>query len=295
MPIRKIVYLSVIWSNLLPFQNFCIAEAAKNCRFTIRPLINGKAVRVDWLELCARMLRLHTGNQGATMRFQAPESLSEQIAQHLGQQIINGTMEPGERIQELKVAGELDVSRGSVREALLILERRHLIQIYPRKGAVVSVLTPELVNNLYDIYVHLLLMLAEKVIENRSAENLKPLMEGVQSLRRRIVASDATTQEVTEKGFDIMRLCYPIVNNPYLEETLENFRPALSRTYYLALEQYRDQAEATDAFFARVFDQINQGSYQEVARLIREFGERQRQTVLQALAKRSKTTTEAIT
>jgi len=68
------------------------------------------------------------------MRFQAPESLSEQIAQHLGQQIITGTMRPGERIQELKVAGDLDVSRGSVREALLILERRHLIQIFPARG-----------------------------------------------------------------------------------------------------------------------------------------------------------------
>ncbi len=228
------------------------------------------------------------------MRFQAPESLSEQIAQHLGQQIITGHMRPGERVQELKVAGDLDVSRGSVREALLILERRHLIEIYPRKGAVVSILTPELVNNLYDIYVHLILMLAEKLIENRTQENLKPLTESVRTMRKRMVARDATTQEITEKGFEVMRLCYPIVNNPYLEETLENFRPALSRTYYLALEQYRDQAEATDAFFGQVFDHIAEGDYAEVARMIREFGERQRQTVLKALSKQSNSSTETI-
>ena len=55
------------------------------------------------------------------MRFQAPESLSEQISQHLGQRIITGQLQPGDRIQELRIAGELDVSRGSVREALLIL------------------------------------------------------------------------------------------------------------------------------------------------------------------------------
>lgn len=52
------------------------------------------------------------------MRFQTPESLSEQIAQHLGQRIITGVMRPGERIQELKVAGDLDVSRGSVRDVV---------------------------------------------------------------------------------------------------------------------------------------------------------------------------------
>lgn len=87
------------------------------------------------------------------MRFQAPESLSEQIAQHLGQRIVVRDLKPGERIQELKVSGDLNVSRGSVREALLILERRHLVEIYPRRGAVVSELTIDSVNALYDIYI----------------------------------------------------------------------------------------------------------------------------------------------
>ena len=54
------------------------------------------------------------------MTFKARESLSEQIAGHLAAQIIRGDMLAGDRIQELRVAGELEVSRGSVREALLI-------------------------------------------------------------------------------------------------------------------------------------------------------------------------------
>ena len=65
------------------------------------------------------------------MGFQAAVSLTEQIAEHLGSQIISGALQPLERIQELKVAGELGVSRGSVREALLILESRHLVEIVP--------------------------------------------------------------------------------------------------------------------------------------------------------------------
>jgi len=56
----------------------------------------------------------------------------------VGRQIVTGDLVEGERIQELRIANELNVSRGSVREALLILERRHLIEIYPRRGAVVS-------------------------------------------------------------------------------------------------------------------------------------------------------------
>ena len=71
------------------------------------------------------------------MAFKAPDSLAEQIAQHLGDRIISGELKPGDRIQELRIANELNVSRGSVREAFLILDRRFLLDIVPRKGAMV--------------------------------------------------------------------------------------------------------------------------------------------------------------
>ena len=219
------------------------------------------------------------------MRFQAPESLSEQIAQHLGQRIITGAMRPGERIQELKVAGDLDVSRGSVREALLILERRHLINIYPRKGAVVSALTPDLVDSLYDIYINLLHMLVENVLDRHTESNLEPVMRAVSELRRRITTPGASFEDVIEGGMTVMRQCYPIVNNPYLEETLENFRPAISRTYFLVLERDSEETRLTDEFFAELAGCVQTKDREGVARAVREFGEHQRQVALEALAK----------
>ena len=53
------------------------------------------------------------------MTFKANDSLTEQIARFLGKRIILGEMTAGERIQELRIAAELDVSRGSVREACM--------------------------------------------------------------------------------------------------------------------------------------------------------------------------------
>ena len=72
------------------------------------------------------------------MVFKPSLNITEQIADHLAKLVIHGQLAGGARIQELKIAQELGVSRGSVREALLILERRHLIEIVPRKGAVVN-------------------------------------------------------------------------------------------------------------------------------------------------------------
>lgn len=218
------------------------------------------------------------------MRFQAPESLSEQIAQHVGQRIIIGALQPGERIQELKVAGELDVSRGSVREALLILERRHLVRIFPRKGAVVSALSPELVNHLYDIYEHLLVLLAEQLTERWQGQDLAPLVGQVAVLEQRMARSDVAMVELIDAGFEIMRACYPVVANPYLAETLENLRPAISRTYYLALQAYRGEAQRSRDFFRALVSHAEQRNRRGIAGIIRSYGQHQRMIVLTALA-----------
>ena len=97
------------------------------------------------------------------MTFKAPDSLAEQIAHHLAERIIRGEMKPGERIQEQKVTLALNVSRGSVREALLILERRHLIAILPRRGAHVTELTPHKVQSLCTLMSELYILLGNSV------------------------------------------------------------------------------------------------------------------------------------
>jgi DNA-binding GntR family transcriptional regulator len=221
------------------------------------------------------------------MRFQAPESLSEQIAQHLGQRIVTGELSPGTRIQELKVSGELNVSRGSVREALLILQRRHLVEIFPRRGAVVSRLTPELVNSLYDIYINLLCMLGRKMLERWSGRELTGVMGQVRELQAVIDALNSSGSDAAEKvidaGFGVMRYAYELVENPFLEETLENFRPAISRTYFVALENFREELESTARFFQRLAEAANTDDPVLLEQVIRDFGEHQRHQVLSIL------------
>ena len=100
------------------------------------------------------------------MTFKAAESLAEQIARHVGRQIVTGDLVEGERIQELRIAKELNVSRGSVREALLILERRHLINIYPRRGAVVAEMSAQQIKSLFEILALLLTVIARRAADS---------------------------------------------------------------------------------------------------------------------------------
>ncbi|WP_336368218.1 GntR family transcriptional regulator [Marinobacter sp. C2H3] len=213
--------------------------------------------------------------------------MSEQIAQHLGQRIVTRDLKPGERIQELKVAGALNVSRGSVREALLIMERRHLVQIFPRRGAVVSALTPDSVNHLYDIYIELLCVLGNKLLERWSGQELQGILGQVRELQQVVDALGAGSPDVAEQvidaGFAVMQEAYSLVGNPFLEETLENFRPAISRTYFVALDHFRGDIRETARFFRALGQAAAAGDADALASAIRAFGEHQRGRVLSIL------------
>jgi len=170
------------------------------------------------------------------MTFKASDSLAEQIARHLADRIVRGELRPGERIQEQKVTQALDVSRGSVREALLILERRHLVAILPRRGAHVSELNAHHVRSLCTLMGELYILLGNAVAENwRTEADLAPFL----ALQRQLQASAQANaiQAFVDDSFNVMRAAYPFANNPYLRETVENLQPAMNRNYYLALEQ----------------------------------------------------------
>ena len=74
--------------------------------------------------------------------------LVEYIALQVEHQIVAGVLRSGDRIQESRIVSQLDVSRGSVRESFRVLERRRLIDVIPRKGAIVTSLSPTRVRDL---------------------------------------------------------------------------------------------------------------------------------------------------
>jgi DNA-binding FadR family transcriptional regulator len=97
-------------------------------------------------------------------------------------------------------------------------------------------------------------------------------------------SSDANAAEnIIEAGFGVMRYAYDLVENPFLEETLENFKPAISRTYFVALENFREELEATARFFRQLAEAATTDDPIRLEQVIRDFGEHQRQQVLSIL------------
>lgn len=216
------------------------------------------------------------------MTFKAPDSLAEQIAQHLADRIVRGDLKPGERIQEQKVTQALNVSRGSVREALLILERRHLVAILPRRGAQVTVLDEHNVTSLCTLMSELYILLAGGVATRWQAkEDLVPFLDIQRRLQASYEAQDV--KAFVEESFNVMRAAYPFANNPYLQETVENLQPSMNRTYFLALDQRKAEMSQYLALFDQLLEAVLARDPAQIRTVLVSYGQRSCQLVLTAL------------
>lgn len=217
------------------------------------------------------------------MSFKATESLAEQIARHVGKQIVTGDLVEGERIQELRVASELSVSRGSVREALLLLERRHLINIYPRRGAVVAEMSAQQIKSLFEILTLLLSLIARRAADNwrqADVEGFTSLLEHLQGLAR-----EGDIEGFYEASFAFFRMGYRFALNPYIEEMLEDLQPALQRSYYLALHTNKRELQEAFNFFKGILEAILLRKGDQAALLVDDFCRHLARLVLDSLAR----------
>lgn len=217
------------------------------------------------------------------MQQQESESLSEQIARHIAEQIISGDLVEGERIQELRIAKELDVSRGSVREALLLLERTHLIEIFPRRGAIVSEMSAQQVRALFDTCSLLLGQIVQRIAEtwrHHEIEQLQKLMEQIEAEYR---------QGHTEKFYDLIFQYLAqqpdMVGNLYLMKFYQELLPSLRRSYFLTLNTLRRELQESFELFKLVIDAILIRKSQQASLFMDDFCRHLRNLVLESLTR----------
>ncbi len=215
------------------------------------------------------------------MQQQEAHSLSEQIAKHISEQIIRGELVEGERIQELRIASELDVSRGSVREALLLLERTQLIEIFPRRGAIVSEMSAMQVRALFDLTSLLLGQMVHRMAEtwrSHEAGRIQLLLEQLEA---------ETRQGHIEKFYDLifqgMAQQQEMVGNLYLMRYYQELLPSLRRSYFLTLNISRRELQESFELFKLVTEAILIRKSHQATLFMEDFCRHLRNLVLESL------------
>jgi DNA-binding GntR family transcriptional regulator len=118
-------------------------------------------------------------------------TIAATIAAELRSAILSGEHAPGLQLRQDMLAGTFGVSRIPVREALLQLEAEGLVSIAPHRGAVVTGLSPEEVDDVFALRRLLEPRLALVSVPRLSAADLEQLDTTQNAFSSAIAAGDA--------------------------------------------------------------------------------------------------------
>jgi DNA-binding GntR family transcriptional regulator len=129
--------------------------------------------------------------------------------------IVSGHFQPGDRLEEVTLAEQYGVSRTPVREALRQLQEAGLIEIRPRRGAAVSVVTPTHLIHMFEVMGGLEGIagrLAARRLDEKSKQEILEIHEAC-----RIAVKDGSDAYYYENERFHMAI-YRASANPFLEE-----------------------------------------------------------------------------
>jgi DNA-binding GntR family transcriptional regulator len=110
-------------------------------------------------------------------------SLSDDVVDRLRSAIVRGTFAPGQRLSEVALAEAFSVSRGPIREALTVLEREGLLKVERHRGAWVTLLSRQDIDEIYELRLALERLAMERAARLATSEDCAAMAEVIELLR----------------------------------------------------------------------------------------------------------------
>lgn len=198
-----------------------------------------------------------SGTVGASHR-----PLRELVCDALRQRIIDGTLPPGERLVEDRLAEETGVSRNPVREALRVLAVEGYVELLPRRGAVVASLSPEAVGDIFEVRAALEALaarLAARRAAPADAERLRKVLDEAEA-----ALAKGQLQRLPPLNTRFHELVLEIADNPVLTDMSE---PLRGRVQWIFTRTVEGRAPHSLGEHRRLADAIAGGDEDEAARL----------------------------
>jgi DNA-binding GntR family transcriptional regulator len=134
---------------------------------------------------------------------QSHRTLREVVADELTSMIMQGTLKPGERLFEDRLAEQLGVSRNPVREAIRALEGTGLVEVVPRRGAYVSDFDPDQTRQLLELRCVIEAYAAEQAAVKRSPDDVTRLRQCLEEGRKASAENDLVSAATWHRDFHV--------------------------------------------------------------------------------------------
>lgn len=146
-------------------------------------------------------------------------SLSERVTDLIRQRILSGFYKPGERIKELVIAEELDISRGPVREAMKQLSEVGLVEHRAFKGNFVTTMDPREAWKIYVLRADLE-VLSLKLVQNGLSDKIIQQLE--ETFQKMMCPEECDFLELINQDLKFHRLICEACDNVYLLKLWES-------------------------------------------------------------------------
>jgi len=153
------------------------------------------------------------------------KSIPDQLYEFLSNSIIEGRIEPGEKLVENELCYQFGISRSPVRECLRILELEGLVNINPRKGTFVKTLSKKDIEDIFPVRISLECLAARLAVPIIREKEIGVLNDLVTKMGEALKIKDI--QEFLNLNFTFHSVFIKASNNQVLERTLKNLGKGL--------------------------------------------------------------------
>ena len=194
-------------------------------------------------------------------------TLSEQLRDRIEERIVSGHYPPGTRLDEVELASTFNVSRTPIREALIQLSAAGLIDIRPRRGAVVAAFSFARLTQMFDVMAELEAICARRATLNATDEDREKLLEAHQASEEAVKACDPDRYYRLNEQFHLT--IYAASHNDFLIEQTVALHRRLHPYRRLQLRT-PNRMEKSFTEHAQVLEAILKGDADAAAELIQE-------------------------
>ena len=138
-------------------------------------------------------------------------TLADRVLRQIREAIKQGKLKPGERIIEAAMAQEMGISRVTVREALRHLEKEGLISTQPYRGAVITAMTDQALEEIYELRLVLEELAIRTLVRKLTPEKIEHLESVVQIMKT--VATQRRIEEVIDADLAFHRTICELSEN----------------------------------------------------------------------------------
>ena len=146
----------------------------------------------------------------------------QKLIERLENMILTGGFQPRERLVELNLAKELEVSRFWVRDAFKILETKGLIEVIPYKGAMVCDVDEHEIDNIFEVRVELESLATRKAAENAQKSDIKYLKRMARKFAESVKNGDLGVMISANEDFH--NYIYELSQNPALIQIINQLK-----------------------------------------------------------------------